>query len=92
MFLGHYPLVISDTPGAGCVSLGVSLLLRERYPGARVAFLAGSAATGAVTSTSDLDIFVLLGDEGGDLSYVETTTHQAWLVEAFVYTPVAAEH
>ena len=66
--------------------------VHQRYPGARVPFLGGSAATGAATSTSDLDIFVLLDDEGGDVSYVETTTHQGWLVEAFVYSPAAAEH
>lgn len=65
--------------------------VRERYPGARVAFLGGSTASGAATATSDLDIFVLLGDEHDDVSFVETVTHQGWLVEAFVYGPVAAE-
>jgi hypothetical protein len=66
--------------------------LRHHYPGARVAFLGGSAATGTATPTSDLDILVLVDDADGDVSYVETTIHQGWLVEAFVYSPTAAEH
>ncbi len=63
--------------------------VHQHHPGARVAFLGGSAATGTTTSTSDLDIFVLVDDEG-DVSYVETSTHQGWLVEAFVYSRDAA--
>ncbi len=65
--------------------------VEQRLPGARVAFLGGSAATGSATSTSDLDILVLLGEEHRDIAYVETTTHQGWLVEVFVYGPAAAE-
>lgn len=63
----------------------------RHHPGARVAFLGGSAGAGVATPTSDLDIFVLLEDEDGDVAYVETTTHEGWLVEAFVYSPAAAE-
>jgi len=33
---------------------------------------------------------VVLDDEG-DVSYVETTTHEGWLVEAFVYSPDAVQ-
>jgi predicted nucleotidyltransferase len=65
--------------------------VHQRYPSARAAYLGGSAATGGATSTSDLDVFVLLGEADGDISYVETTTHHGWLVEAFVYTPAAAQ-
>jgi predicted nucleotidyltransferase len=64
--------------------------VRRSYPHARIAFLGGSAASGTTTSTSDLDIFVVLDDEG-DVSYVETTTHEGWLVEAFVYSPDAVQ-
>jgi predicted nucleotidyltransferase len=64
--------------------------VRLRFPEARVAILGGSAATGAATSTSDLDILVIVDDEAGEVSYVETTAHLGWLVEAFVYTPAAA--
>jgi predicted nucleotidyltransferase len=62
----------------------------RRYPDARVAFLGGSTATGTGTPTSDLDILVVLDEDGGD-SFVETSAHQGWLVEAFVYRPSAAE-
>jgi predicted nucleotidyltransferase len=65
--------------------------VRQRYPTSPAAYLGGSAATGRATPTSDLDIFVLLEEGAGDISYVETTIHQGWLVEAFVYTPAAAQ-
>lgn len=64
--------------------------LRQHHPGARVAFLGGSAATGTATPTSDLDVFVLVEDPG--VSYVQTTRHHGWLVEAFVYGAAMAEH
>jgi len=66
--------------------------VEEHYPDAVMAFLGGSAATGTATATSDLDVLILLRDDFGDVAFVETTTHQGWLVEAFVYGPVAAEH
>ncbi len=66
--------------------------VEEHYPDAVMAFLGGSAATGTATATSDLDVLILLRDDLGDVAFVETTTHQGWLVEAFVYGPVAAEH
>ena len=40
--------------------------VRLRFPEARVAILGGSAATGAATSTSDLDILVIVDDEAGE--------------------------
>lgn len=64
--------------------------VREHYPHARAAYLGGSAASGQATATSDLDIFVLLDEPDSDISYVETTTYQGWLVETFVYSPSAA--
>ncbi len=66
--------------------------IQQRFPGARAAYLGGSIATGRATPTSDLDIFVLLDEGDEEVSYVETTTHHGWLVEAFVYTAPAAEH
>ena len=66
--------------------------VEERYPQAVMAFLGGSAVSGKVTATSDLDVLVLLGDEFDDVAFVETTKHRGWLVEAFVYGPAAAEH
>ncbi|WP_163819864.1 nucleotidyltransferase domain-containing protein [Phytoactinopolyspora alkaliphila] len=57
----------------------------QRYPDAQVAILDGSAASGAVTPTSDLDILIVLSGDSADVSYVETTTHRQWLIEAFVY-------
>lgn len=66
--------------------------VQRNLPTARVAFLGGSAANGHATTMSDLDIFVLVDDGDGEVSYVETTRHQGWLVEAFVYTPASAEH
>lgn len=62
-----------------------------RYPSAVVAVLGGSAVSEAGTATSDLDIFVLLGEEWAETTFVETTTHEGWLVEAFVNGPVAVE-
>ncbi|USQ80978.1 nucleotidyltransferase domain-containing protein [Ornithinimicrobium faecis] len=55
------------------------------YPQADAAFLGGSAASGESTESSDLDILVLLPDEWSSTSFVETTTYEGQLVEAFVY-------
>lgn len=64
--------------------------VQQHYPNAQAAYLGGSAATGRATPTSDLDILVVLPEGPDDISFVETTTHAGWLVEAFVYTPAAA--
>ncbi|MBB5641231.1 nucleotidyltransferase domain-containing protein [Cryobacterium roopkundense] len=55
------------------------------HPEATASILGGSAASGRLTSTSDLDIAVLYAD--GHANYAETTTFRGWLVEAFVHTP-----
>lgn len=55
------------------------------YPKACAAFLGGSAASGDATESSDLDILILLRDEWSSTSFVETTTYEDQLVEAFVY-------
>ncbi|WP_256837976.1 nucleotidyltransferase domain-containing protein [Ornithinimicrobium faecis] len=55
------------------------------YPQADAVFLGGSAASGEATESSDLDILVLLPDEWSSTSFVETTTYEGQLVEAFVY-------
>lgn len=64
--------------------------VRRQHDGARAAFLGGSAPTAAVTSASDLDIFIVV-DESDEIAYVETSRHGGWLVEAFVYSPSGAE-
>lgn len=64
--------------------------VQQRYPDALAAYLGGSAATGQATPTSGLDIFVLLDERSEEISFVEATPHQGWLVEAFVYTPSSA--
>ncbi len=55
------------------------------YPQASAAFLGGSAASGDATEKSDLDIVVVLPDDWSSTSFVETTTYEGQLVEAFVY-------
>lgn len=62
-----------------------------RYPDAGIAFLGGSAGAGRATPTSDLDILIVLADEPRDVGYVQTSTHQGWLVEAFVCSRSTAE-
>ncbi|WP_150460258.1 nucleotidyltransferase domain-containing protein [Nesterenkonia ebinurensis] len=55
------------------------------FPQGRAAFLGGSAASGGATASSDLDILIVLPDEWSSTSFVETTTYEGQLVEAFVY-------
>ncbi len=50
-----------------------------------MAVLGGSAATGHATTTSDLDILIVLSDQWEEVSFVETVEHHGQLVEAFVY-------
>jgi len=59
-------------------------LVRDRFPEARAAFLAGSVLTGRRTPTSDLDIVVLL--TGAPAPCRESLMHQGWPVELFVQT------
>lgn len=65
--------------------------LRSRYPTAEVGVLGGSAATGAATATSDLDVLVVLPERWSETAFVETTEHDGQLVEAFVYGPAALQ-
>ena len=59
-----------------------SALLRERYAGARVIFLAGSVMRGDATETSDLDIVVVFDELSN--AYRESFTFGDWPVEAFM--------
>jgi hypothetical protein len=59
-------------------------VVAERFPGARAAWLGGSVARGTATSTSDLDITVLLS--GPPAPMRESLHHDGWPVELFVHT------
>lgn len=59
-------------------------LVRDRFPAARAAFLAGSVLTDRRTPTSDLDIVVLL--DGPPAPYRESLVYRSWPVELFVQT------
>jgi hypothetical protein len=59
-------------------------IVDERFPAARAAFLAGSAAEGRANAFSDLDIVVLL--DGPPAPYRETVRVDGWPVELFVHT------
>lgn len=59
-------------------------LVRERFPAARAAFLAGSVLTDRRTPTSDLDIIVLLA--GPPAPYRESLMYRGWPTELFVQT------
>ncbi|MFJ6010800.1 nucleotidyltransferase domain-containing protein [Streptomyces sp. NPDC092952] len=59
-------------------------LVRDRFPAARAAFLAGSVLTNRRTPTSDLDIVVLL--DGPPAPIRENLMYGGWPVELFVQT------
>ncbi|MEV6020218.1 MULTISPECIES: nucleotidyltransferase domain-containing protein [unclassified Streptomyces] len=59
-------------------------LVRERFPAALAAFLAGSVLTDRRTPTSDLDIVVLL--DGPPAPSRENLVYRGWPVELFVQT------
>ncbi|MET9905074.1 nucleotidyltransferase domain-containing protein [Streptomyces sp. NPDC006446] len=59
-------------------------LVRDRFPAARACFLAGSVLTHRRTSTSDLDIVVLL--DGPPAPNRESLVYRGWPVELFVQT------
>ncbi|MEU6220512.1 nucleotidyltransferase domain-containing protein [Streptomyces sp. NPDC047022] len=61
-------------------------LVRNRFPEARAAFLAGSVLTHRRTPASDLDIVVLL--TGPPAPFRESLVHENWPVELFVQTEV----
>jgi len=58
-------------------------LVTDRFPDARQAWLSGSVVLGGETTTSDLDITVLLHDTE---VHRESLTHLGWPVELFVHT------
>lgn len=64
-------------------------LVAERFPDAVQAWLAGSVTTGRVTSTSDLDVTVLLAE--GQV-HRESLEYDGWPVELFVHRPGSIEH
>jgi hypothetical protein len=64
-------------------------VVRERFPDALQAWLAGSVTTGRATSTSDLDVTVLLAE--ADV-HRESLVHGGWPVELFVHTAASIEH
>ncbi|MER5202493.1 nucleotidyltransferase domain-containing protein [Streptomyces sp. NPDC002825] len=59
-------------------------LVRDRFPAARAAFLAGSVLTDRRTPTSDLDVVVLL--DGPPAPLRENLLYRGWPVELFVQT------
>ncbi|GHF65593.1 nucleotidyltransferase domain-containing protein [Kitasatospora xanthocidica] len=59
-------------------------LVADRFPDALAVLLAGSAATGTATATSDLDLAVLVAD-GGE-THRETVRFEGRTVELFVHT------
>lgn len=58
-------------------------LVAEHHPGAVQAWLAGSTVQGRATSTSDLDVTVLLDDVS---PHRESLVRDGWPVELFVHT------
>lgn len=60
-------------------------IVRERFPAAQAAFLGGSVLTAHRTSTSDLDIVVVLS--GAPAPFRETLRSEGWVIELFVQTP-----
>lgn len=61
----------------------------ESFPEAFLAVLAGSASSGTLTATSDLDIVVVL--DGSPAPYRETLRYDGWLVELFAHTPASLD-
>lgn len=64
-------------------------LVRDRFPEARQAWLAGSVVHGRATATSDLDVTVLLDET--DVRR-ESLVHEGWPVELFVHTAASVRH
>src|SRR5262245_4338366 len=64
-------------------------LVGERFPDAVQAWLAGSVTIGGATSTSDLDVTVLLDEV---VVHRESLTYDGWPVELFVHTEKSVDH
>ena len=60
-------------------------ILAEKYPAARVAFLAGSVIRGEDTQTSDLDLVIIY--DKLPQAYRESFVFGGWPTEAFVHDP-----
>ncbi|HUW87100.1 MAG TPA: nucleotidyltransferase domain-containing protein [Candidatus Paceibacterota bacterium] len=65
-------------------------IVSARFPDARAAFLTGSALTTRLTSTSDLDIVVVL--RGKPAPFRESIHEHGWLVELFVQSPASIKY
>lgn len=65
-------------------------IVSARFPDARAAFLTGSAPTTRITSTSDLDIVVVL--QGRPAPFRENIREFGWPVELFVQSPASIEY
>ena len=63
----------------------VTEILAEKYPEARVVFLAGSVVRGEDTETSDLDLVVIF--DRLPQAYRESFIFGGWPVEAFIHDP-----
>ena len=60
-------------------------IVRQKYPGALVAFAAGSFNRGEATRSSDIDIVVIFGKL--EHAWRESFLFEGWPVEAFVHDP-----
>lgn len=65
-------------------------IYRERFPHARVIFLAGSLVRNEGTSTSDLDLVVVFDELKN--AYRESFYFEKWPVEAFIHEPHTLEY
>jgi len=65
-------------------------IVNARFPDARAAFLTGSALTTRLTSTSDLDIVVVL--QGRPAPFRENIREYGWPVELFVLSPASIKY
>jgi len=65
-------------------------IVAARFPDATAAFLTGSALTRRQTSTSDLDIVIVI--QGPPAPFRETTREHGWPVELFVQTPASIQY
>lgn len=60
-------------------------IVKDRYPGAACAFVAGSIMRGQGTASSDIDLVVIYNDL--DAAWRESFVHEGLPVEAFVHDP-----
>jgi hypothetical protein len=65
-------------------------ILRQRYPGALFAFVAGSFHRGEATRFSDIDLVVIF--EALDHAWRESFVFENWPVEAFVHDPATLRY